>query len=691
MNTTLTHIPRISRAARLLTWLLTALCTPAAATAQEAPAPEELANIDVWARRPMKEIGVQQTAIDSAALRDNVALSMADILTYNSSVFVKSYGRATLSTVAFRGTSPSHTQVTWNGMRINNPMLGMTDFSTIPSFFIDKASLLHGSSSVNETGGGLGGLVRLSTTPRVPEGAHAQYVQGVGSFSTFDEFARFSYGGEHWSSSTRVVYSSSPNDYKYVNHDKKVNIYDDDHNIIGSYHPVERNRSGAFHDLHALQEIYYDTKKGSRFGLNIWYIHSNRELPMLTTDYGEESQFENRQRERTLRTVASWDLLRDRWRLTARGGYIHTRMAYDYRREVAPDHWASMTRSRSRVNTFYGQVDGDWNPSRRWFFTAGVSAHQHFVRSEDKNIILQDGDRAIVGYDKGRIELSASASAKWQPVEPVGISLMLRQEMFGTRWAPVIPALFVDGLLLRRHNVMLKASVSRNHKFPTLNDLYFLPGGNPNLRSEKGWSYDAGASFSTRVSRSGKVGLGGSLTWFDSRIDDWIIWLPTPKGFFSPRNVKKVHAYGIEAKANVTAEPFSGWLLDVHGSYSWTPSVNRGEPMSPADQSVGKQLPYVPRHSASVSGRLSWRRWSFLYKWAYYSERFTMSSNDYSISGHLPPYFMSNVTLEKSLRINPVDLQLKLAVNNLFDEDYLSVLSRPMPGINFEFFLGISF
>ena len=55
--------------------------------------------------------------------------------------------------------------------------------------------------------------------------------------------------------------------------------------------------------------------------------------------------------------------------------------------------------------------------------------------------------------------------------------------------------------------------------------------------------------------------------------------------------------------------------------------------MSPADQSVGRQLPYVPRHSASLTGRLSWRSWSFLYKWAYYSERFTMSSNDYTLTG----------------------------------------------------------
>ena len=280
-------------------------------------------------------------------------------------------------------------------------------------------------------------------------------------------------------------------------------------------------------------------------------------------------------------------------------------------REVAENNWSSMTRSRSRVNTFYGQAEGEYNPTEKWYLTANISAHQHFVRSEDKNIILQDGDKAIVGYDKGRIELSGSASAKWQPVEPVGLSLVLRQEMFGDKWAPVIPAFFIDGLLSR-------------------------------------------------------------------------------KGFLSPRNVKKVHAYGIEGKLNIAFETFKGWFFDLNGSYSWTPSINEGEKMSPADQSVGKQLPYVPKHSASLTGRLTWRSWSFLYKWAYYSERYTMSSNDYTITGHLPKYYMSNVSLEKSLSFKPVNLQLKLAVNNLFNEDYLSVLSRPMPGINFEFFVGIT-
>lgn len=647
-----------------------------------------LNNVTVTARRPMKEIGVTKTSIDSIALKENIALSMADILTFNSSVFVKSYGRATLSTVAFRGTSPSHTQVTWNGMRINNPMLGMTDFSSIPSYFIDQASLLHGTSSVNETGGGLGGLVKLGTLPDVGEGLNAQYVQGIGSFSTFDEFARITYGSDNWQSSTRFVYSSSPNDYKYINHDKKINIYDDDKNIIGQYHPTERNKSGAFKDMHLLQEVYYDTNKGDRFGLNAWYINSNRELPMLTTDYADDRNFENRQREQTFRGIASWDHSREGWRLGVKGGYIHTWLAYDYKREVAEDNWSSMTRSRSRVNTFYGQAEGEYTPSRKWYFTANLSAHQHFVKSEDKNIILQEGGRDIVGYDKGRIELSGSASAKWQPIDRFGMSLVMRQDMYGDQWAPIIPAFFVDGVVSRTGNIMVKASVSRNYKFPTLNDLYFLPGGNPDLKSEHGFSYDAGMSFDT--GKSGLFAIGGSVTWFDSYIDDWIIWLPTTKGFFSPRNVKKVHAYGIESRLNLAVQPAKHWVIDLNGSYSWTPSINDGEKMTAADQSVGKQLPYVPKHSASFTGRLSWKSWSFLYKWVYYSERYTMSSNEFTLTGHLPKYYMSNISLEKGLRLKPADVQLKLAVNNLFNEDYLSVLSRPMPGINFEFFIGIT-
>lgn len=667
------------------------LSIPATLFAQQESITKRIFQIDeatIYADRPMKEIGIQKTSFDSVRLKENIALSVADILTYNSSIFVKSHGRATLSTVAFRGTSASHTQVSWNGMKINNPMLGSTDFSMIPSYFIDDASLLHGTSSVNETGGGLGGAVKLSTTPANNNGFGLQYIQGIGSFKTFDEFLRITYGTPKWQISTRAVLSTSANDFKYRNHDKKENIYDENMNIIEQYYPVETNKSGSFRDFHILQEVYYNTLKGDRFGLNAWYINSNRELPLLTTDYSDATEFDNRQREQTFRGIINWDHLRSNWKLSAKGGYIYTWMAYDYKRDIGNGIMSEMTRSRSTINTIYGNAEGEYYLGKKWLFTASLSAHQHFVTSKDKNIIRQDGDKAIVGYQKGRIELSGALSAKWKPIEEMGISVVLREEMYGTVFTPIIPALFIDGVICKKGDIVAKASISRNYRFPSLNDLYFLPGGNPDLKNESGWSYDAGISFST--GKEGIYTLSGSATWFDSYIHDWIIWLPTTKGFFSPRNIKDVHAYGVEIEGKLDWIFAREWKLDIGANFSWTPSINNGEPVSIADQSVGKQLPYVPEYSSSINGRISWRGWAFTYKWCYYSERYTMSSNDISLTGKLPSYFMSNIVLEKNLNFKWADLSIKGAVNNLFNEEYLSVLSRPMPGINFEIFVGIT-
>lgn len=647
--------------------------------------PHTLREVTVTAQRSIKDIGTQLTRLDSTALKENIALSMADILAYNSSLFVKNHGRATLSTVSFRGTSPSHTQVTWNGMAINNPMTGMTDFSTIPSFFVDRATMIHGASSVNESGGGLGGSVKLELSPCFGESWQLQYIQGAGSFKTFDEFLRAGYSTDKWQVTTRASFSSSPNDYKYINHDKKANIYDNDHNIIGQYNPTERNRSGGFADLHVMQEAYYNTLRGDRLGIAVWFSNLHRHLPMLTTDYGDDSEFKNLQRERTLRAVASWNHTRSRWQLKAKAGYENSFQRYLYEREVAAGKNVTMSRTRSVQNSFFGKADAEYYPTQKWMFTLSLTARQHFVKSTDKEITIDNSNRSFVGYDKGRIELSAAVSAKWQLTERLGLSAILRQEMAGTRYSPLIPAFFADFLLEKRCNLMLKGSITRNFRTPSLNDLFFMPGGNPDLKDEKGFSYDAGFSFNIPINDN--LNLSGSATWFDSHIENWILWLPTPKGYFSPRNVKSVHSYGIESKADLFFRPKADWLIDLSGSLSWTPSVNCGSPYSDADLSVGKQLPYTPRVSASVIGRLGWKTWGFTYKWNYYSERFTMSSNSQTLTGHLPPYFMSNISLEKKFTLKPLDLQIKIAVNNLFNEDYLSVLSHPMPGTNYEIFL----
>lgn len=667
------------------------------ASAQEVT---RLADLTVTARRPMTEIGVQKTSLDSMALKENISLSIADILTANTSVFVKSAGRASLSTVSFRGTSPSHTSVSWNGLPVNNPMLGMTDFSTIPAYLIDKASLLHGSSSLTElsSDGGLGGAVVLSSEPDTNYGTHALYAQGIGSFKTFDEFLRISHYNQQWAFSSRVLCSSSANDYTYINRDKKLNIYDEDHNITGQYHPKEKNRLGSFRDLHLTQDIYRFFRN-SKLGLNIWYTSSNREIPMLSTDYSDADDIENRQRQNTLRVAANWETvigLDDPWWVTTRIGYIHDNMAYDYARESASGIRNFLTRSRSRVNSWIGSAD-ILHYFRHWQLDISVKALRHDVRSADR------GDmQTAAGYSKARNELTGAASVRCRPVRNVGISVTLREEIHGAHASPLIPALFAEWTPLLQwgkhteYQLTLKASGSRNYHAPSLNDLYFMPGGNPGLRDEKGISYDCGAEFSARDRATRRVWkVTASADWFDSYISDWIIWLPTFKGFFSPANMKKVHAYGVETGLDAEWQPSRRLNFHAIASYSWTPSINVGEKLSSGDASVGKQLPYIPRHSASATIRADWRSWSMEYKWHRYSERYTMTSNATSLTGTLPAYSISDISLEKSFRFRthgkmlcgPLDLNMKLTVRNLMDAEYLSVLSHPMPGTNFEFFV----
>lgn len=671
---------------RFLLTILITFCAVTIVSAQNTAYSIDIEQVGVVAHRPIRDLGMQKSIIDSTALRDNIAMSLSDVLTYNSSIFIKQYGRATLSTASFRGTSPSHTQVTWNGMRLNSPMLGMTDFSMIPSYFIDNASLLHGTSSVSATGGGLGGAVALSTSSAVEHGWGLQAVQGVGSYATFDEFLRLTYGAERWQSSTRVAYSTSQNDFRYVNYDKKENIYDQQNNIIGKYHPTERNRSGDFKDLNILQELFYNSRAGDRFSLSAWYTHSRRGVPMISVSYAEED-YQNRQNEDTFRGVVGWQRLLEKFKLSASAGYLSTRLNYYYSRDVGGGNIARMIDSRSRVNTLYGDFSAEYYLGEKWLFTGDVKLHQHFVRSQDKNIIQQDGERAIIGYDKARIELSAFLSAKWRATERLSLSLALREELYGDEVSPLIPAAFVDWLISERGEIVLKASASRNFRFPTLNDLYFQPGGNPNLRKERGMTYDLGVEF--KVGESDKYSLSGAVNGFDSRVDDWILWLPGVKGFWSPRNIKRVHSYGVESRLSLDWLITKDWNLTASANASWTPSINQGEPVSEDDRSVGKQLPYVPRFSASASALLSYRSWRVGYRWAHYSERFTMSSNDYTLTGVLIPYYMNDMHVERLLSFTWADLSLKLQVNNLFNEEYVSVLSRPMPRRNYELFISI--
>lgn len=640
-----------------------------------------LDNVQVVANRKLKDIGIEKTQLDTLILHDNISLSMGDILSKNSTLFIKSYGRATESTAEFRGTSPSHTQVVWNGMRINSPMLGTVDFSTIPAYFIDETNLYHGASSVSLAGGGLGGAVEMLTKPTTQNGFHGQYVQGFGSFDTYDQFLRLTFHDKYWSSSTRVVYSTSKNEYKYTNYDKKTDVYDENGNIIDSYHPEEKNKSGYFDDIHALQEIYYNDGNGNKFGLNVWYNHSKRGLPFLSVDYKDGMDFKNEHRQNNLRSVLSWDQTKDSYKLSLKGGYVYGNVNYDYYTTRENTH-TNITKSESFTNTAFLKGDADWYFTPNLMFTFGTSAYYNHVKSSDMSP-FHYGDN----FNMGRMDADANIQVRWRPVPIFSLAGVVREEVHGSDFVPPVPAIFTDVILYKPWNLVFKASATRNYRYPSMDDLYFQPGGNPDLRPEKGFTYDAGIEWGMK----GRIwNFKGNVTAFDSYISDWILWTPNTKGYWEPSNVKKVHNYGVEASVKGDAMLAKELKLSLSANFAWTPSKNMGENFNSNDASYGKQLCYVPERSANINARLQWKTWTLAYQWSHYSERFTTTSNEVGyITGRLKPYYMSDISLEKNFFFSKCSGSIKGVINNLLSTEYVTVLSHPMPRRNFEIYITI--
>ena len=634
----------------------------------------------------INEIGPSKSNVDSLALRKNITVNLAELLSGIGPVFVKSYGRSTLATASFRGTSPNHTLVTWNGMKINSPMLGMVDLSTIPSFFIDKMEVSSGPSTIDVASGGLGGAIEIKTEPDEDiNGYNLQYVQGISSYNTYDQYLDLSYGKQRIRGSSKLYYSSSKNNFPYTNYRKKIFIFDETGNITDSYYPVEKNKNGFFNDLHALQELYFDSNDGSKWSAIVWIMGSRRGIPMLNVDYRTTNLSENRQDEITVRSVVSWVKEQENRHLSVKWGYIHTNLGYEYLGDTGNGYLKKMVDSNSLINTLFISGDSEFIPNDNLSVSVSVSLYQHFVKSIDNAFIDFVDDSHIIGYNKARFEPSALMTVRYKPLNRLGLTFTLREDIYGGDIIPPVPAIFADFLLSQKWNIKLKSSFARNYRFPTLNDLYFRPGGNSELKAEKGLSYDFSISFDIENSI---VSLNGDLSFFGSKINDWILWLPNYKGYWSPLNISQVDSQGMETSTDLIINLPEERSISFEGNFAITRSINRGDPIGFMDQSIGKQLVYIPVYSSSIKGIFESNGWKFLYSWNYYSKRYTTSSNnDDTNIGVLGDYFMNDISIEKKVNSKIGSFSYKIMINNLFNEEYESVLSRPMPRRNYGLFL----
>ncbi len=601
------------------------------------------------------------TGMDSLSRATSRTLSLTELLSGNSNIYIKTSGRGSMATAAFRGTDASHTSIYWNGMELNSAMNGQVDLSLVPVFFLDDIQLYYGGSSLLSGSGALGGSVVMNSKPDWSENTGGKLIQEYASFSTYNMLFKTGVTRKSWHFNTRLFYNYSKNNYSYINR-----------TLIPS--AKERVRDAMYKRYGLLQEGYYRLNADNLLSLSLWLQQSHRRLPPLASYEGNRR--EEFQDDRSLRLTFGWIKYYPSGDIRLRTGISRTELDYflrtlqfDYINYDSDNSELEISSSLEHRHRFSGKFE--------------LQSQLRFDVQDASNYeaVRQDG------YHGSRSKLSMMSTASRKLGKNLEAYLLLREELVDRRWLAAMPSAGFEYLLPVGRDLSLKANLSRNYKNPDLNDLYWIPGGNPDLEPEKGISAD----LSLRLRSSGDgLSLSTQLAAFYADIDNWIIWTPTPYRYWTASNIRRVVTRGLELQ--LVADGKTGeWLYQLRSNYSLTVATNES-PVADNDLSKGRQLIYIPRHGGNLNININRSSWFLNYQLEYSGKRYTQTGNHAdAFEIILTPYMLNDLMLGKEIRILEQEFLLQVGIRNIFDTDYQMIYTRPMPGRNYSVILEYRF
>lgn len=623
----------------------------------------QIKEIRVLAKRKVEEAGLKITRPDSLQRASSLTTDLSELISGSSPVFIKSSGRGSPATASFRGTAATHTQVLWNGMNLNSPMRGMADLSLLPVFFTDEVYLLHGGSSMTKGSGALGGSIHLENTPDWSSAFNLEVLTEAGSFHSRKSFIKLKAGGKQFQSSTRLFYDGSENDFPFYNS-----------GVIPKRTDTLKNAD--YWKAGILQEFYLRHFNDQVSSLRFWFQKSDRNLPQLMSYQGSER--EEFQKDEQFRIQYDWKKYSDGLNYQFFTGLNTTRLDY-YR----------ATPAFQFVNEDARSIETGWMNHLRIFRKFDEKTFATFSLDANYHQVEAVNNQTESGYKKDRMETSLMLNLHFKPGNRFAAFILMRSENYDKQVVSLIPSAGLEWQVLRNLPVVLRGNAARNYHKPSLNDLYWLPGGNPNLLPEDGYTADVSLAGDFVF---GKIVFQNELTGFLSKIENWIIWQPAANGayYWEAANVKDVLSRGLEYQFSAALD-WKKIRFRSGGNYAFTATSNLNAVRS-VDESRGKQLIYIPKHKGGFYSSISWQGLTLKYDLNGVGKRFTKSSNHESdFEQVLNPYFLSKITADKQAEWDAITFNLKFAVDNLFNQNYQSILWRPMPGRFYTFSVALKY
>ena len=551
---------------------------------------------------PLRDLTTNLTVITEEEIKEKSANTLGDILEGELGISYKSNGPlGQTQSVFMRGATSGQTLVLVDGRKVNDSALGGADFTAIPASMIERVEIIRGSGAALYGTGAFGGVINVITKKTTPFTPNVNPYFSYGTFNTINAGVTGAYANDVVSILIAPSMLSSDGYRK--------NSFYDSKNIFGKIGVNLTENSEIVLSGQAYNADIGNPGSLSRPSNTAKQFEDNNYLKL---DYNTK--------------IEDFDI--------QVSGYNA-----NYTRKAGDDP------SFSKYNTANTGVKG--SVTYKEMLTLGLEWDKSEFKQRDLSLDVETMNR---NRENSAAYLQAILTFGDLTLIPV-----VRGDMntdYEDVFTPALSAVFK-----LTDEIKVSGNVSKVFNAPSFNDLYYPLDswgmhGNPNLKPEKGWSYDLGVEYSIDKFTAMVTGF-----YIDSQ--DLIVW-----GWVEPDNIGKAKQYGYEvgAKYDMCKE------ISHKLNYTYT----RAE-----DTEAHQDIAYIPMHNLNYA--ITIKPIKELKISADVSYVTTTKASAYDGVDYLDDYCLVNARVDYQV-MKYVSLWVK--GNNLTNNDtYQLSYGYPMPGI----------
>lgn len=587
--------------------------------------------------------GMKVLTIDSQYLQQYAYQSLSQLLTQQVPVFVKTYGINSMATLNFRGSSSAQSQVLWNGVPLNNASSGITDVSMLSVHHFDQIRVVYGGSAALLGSGNVGAALILDNRFEMFDSTKRWITKlgaELGSFGQQKLSFEEQFATRKLYVSLKLMQQSAQNNFEY----------------IGQNGLKQKMGNAHFQSQSGMVNLGYEISKKTKLQFSAWYQHYYREIPPALF---EQSSVKN-QEDVSLRFLLTLQ------HKSNQGGDWYSKTAFMEDAMRYQDLSISLA-THNKIHQIYHEFG--WKktfaPQHEFILFAPLTVA--WTKPTNDSIVRYQNKIALAAaYQYGLFK------------NKMTLSLNTRAETINEQ--KILLAGFNTSYSLFAY-LKLRFNVQRTYRAPTLNEWYYQPGGNIDLKPEQGWSGDVGYEFKLPI--QSKLLLHHDVSVFARSIKDWILWFGG--SIWTPHNIAQVYSRGVET-FNTLVWQQGNWKANIGLNTSFVLATTR-QSYIPNDGSIGKQIPYSPRYNGQMNIGFGFKKFSCNYNHTYTGYRFITIDE----SQFLSPYHTGNLYAAYSKCVFSTEFKFSVQCNNLWNSRYEVISSRPMPMRNFALGLACTF